>query len=174
MGKLRVYWLKTLKKPSMSFATTGSISPHSRTTFPTGSTKSPQTMIHTLLNPADPLATPATIRSRPRQQANRQHLTSTTRPLYPIAINRDQRTPLAHSSPSIPSSSLSPSVCMPSSKVLVPHLFCSRKPRTLIANASITMPRYRSLPFATPRYDPRHSLSPLLTGGRGGITQGVS
>ena len=110
----------------------------------------------------DPLATPATIRSRPRQQADRQHLTSTARPLYPIAIDRDRRTPLAHSSPSIPSSSLSPSVCVPLSKVLVPHLFCSRKPRTLIANASIAMSRYRSLPFATPRYDPRRSLSSLL------------
>ena len=65
----------------------------------------------------DPLATPATIRSWPRQQANRQHLTSTARSLYPIAIDRERRTPLAHSSPSIPSSSLSPSIRMPLSKV---------------------------------------------------------
>ena len=111
---------------------------------------------------SDPLATPATIRSRPRQQADRQHLTFIACSLYPIAIDRDQRTPLAHSSPSIPSSSLLPSVCMPSSKVLVPHLFCSWKPRTLIANASIAMSRYRSLLFATPCYDPRRSLSSLL------------
>ena len=60
----------------------------------------------------DPLATPATIQSWPRQQADRQHLTSTARSLYPITIDRDRRTPLAHSSPSTPSSSLSLSVCV--------------------------------------------------------------
>ena len=121
----------------------------------------------------DPLTTPATIQSRPRQQADRQHLTSAARSLYPIAIDRDRHTPLAHSSPSILSSSLSPSVRMPSSKVLVPHLFCSRKPRTLITKASIAMSRHCSLQFATPHYDPRCSLSSLLlvpppptTGGR--------
>ena len=62
----------------------------------------------------------------------------------------------------MPSSSLSPSVCVLLSKVLVPHLFCSRKPCTLIANASIAMSRHHSLPFMTPRYDPQHSLSSLL------------
>ena len=111
---------------------------------------------------ADPLTTPAMIRSRPHQQAYRQHLTFIARSLYPIAIDHDRRTPLAHSSPSIPSSSLLPSVCALSLKVLVPHLFCSRKPRTLIANASIAMSRHRSLPFATPCYDPRRLLSSLL------------
>ena len=110
----------------------------------------------------DPLTTPAMIRSRPHQQADRQHLTSTARPLYPIAIDRDRRPPLTHSSPSILSSSLSLSVRVLSPKVLVPLPFCSRKPRTLIANASITMSRHRSLQFATPHYDPQRLLSSLL------------
>ena len=108
----------------------------------------------------DLLATLAMIQSRPCQQADQQHLMFITRSLYPIAIDRDRRTPLAHSLPSMPSSSLSPSVCVPSPKVLVPHLFCSRKPRTLIANVSIAMPQHRSLPFATHRYTP--SRPPLV------------
>ena len=39
------------------------------------------------------------IQSRPRQQAGWQHLTFIARSLYPIAIDRNQRSPLAHSSP---------------------------------------------------------------------------
>ena len=51
------------------------------------------------MDSGDPLTTPATIQSRPRQQADWQHLTFIARSLYPIAIDHDQRTPLAYSSP---------------------------------------------------------------------------
>ena len=100
----------------------------------------------------DPLATPATIWSWPHQQVDWQHLMSTSHPLYPIAIDCEWCSPLTHSSLSIPSSSLSPSVRIPSSKVLVPHLFCLWKPHTLLMNASITMSWHCSLLFVTPRY----------------------
>ena len=110
----------------------------------------------------DPLATPVTIQSRPCQQADWQHLMFTIHPLYPITIDHERHSPLTHSLPSIPPSSRSPSVRMPSSQVLVPHLFCSWKPHTLIANASIAMSQCRSLTFVTPCYGPQCSLSSLL------------
>ena len=113
----------------------------------------------------DPLATPAMIRSWSCQQANQQHLMFIAHPLYPITIDHKQHSPLTYSSPSIPSSSLSPSIHMSLSKVLVPHLFCLQKPHTLITNASIAMSQHRLQHLAmTPEihYLPFYSSLPLL------------
>ena len=123
----------------------------------------------------DPLATPAMIRSRPRQQADRQHLTSPARSLYPIAIDREQCTPLAHSSPPChPPHSRYPFACssrrflFPTPSVHGSPTHSSRTPPSLCLDLipyhsrRLAISRPHSLPFATPRYDPRCSLSSLL------------